>query len=83
MRTFESCLMADLASASLNMDKSPEPENEKVTVRQSDEAASPGAVPGAALIGEGFRLVDVIGATPGLVTVPDLVKATGWSRPKL
>jgi hypothetical protein len=40
------------------MDNSPKPENERVSVWQSDEIASPSAVPGAALIGKGFRLID-------------------------
>jgi IclR family transcriptional regulator, acetate operon repressor len=50
---------------------------------ESDEGLGGNAVPGAALISKAFRVIDVIGSTPGLVTVPELIKATGWPRPTL
>jgi hypothetical protein len=50
---------------------------------RNDEPLANGAVPGAALISKAFRLIDTIGAAPGLITVPELVKATGWPRPTL
>ncbi|MBR0687826.1 SMP-30/gluconolactonase/LRE family protein [Bradyrhizobium manausense] len=37
-------------------------------------------VPGTALIGKAFELLDAIGSAPGLVSVPDLIAATGWPR---
>lgn len=43
----------------------------------------PPAVPGTALIGKAFRLLDVIGAAPGLVTVAELAEATGWPKATL
>ncbi len=45
--------------------------------------ASSNAIPGAALISKAFRLIEIIGSAPGLITVPELVKATGWPRPTL
>ena len=54
---------------------------ETVVDWQSD--ARPALVPGAALIGKAFSLLDAIGAAPGLVTVSELVRTTGWARPTL
>src|SRR5690349_958722 len=39
--------------------------------------ARPASVPGTALIGKAFNLLDTIGAAPGLVTVSELVWSTG------
>jgi DNA-binding IclR family transcriptional regulator/sugar lactone lactonase YvrE len=51
------------------------------TFWQGEEAPVAGVVPGAALISKAFRLLDTISASPGLVTLPELVNATGWPRP--
>lgn len=41
------------------------------------------SVPGTALISKVFALIDAVGAAPNLVTVPELKRTLGWSRPTL
>lgn len=41
------------------------------------------AVPGTALIGKAFRLIDLIAAAPGLVSAAELAAATGWPKATL
>ncbi len=50
---------------------------------RADAAPERASVAGTQLIGKAFALLDAIGAAPGLVTVPQLVKATGWPRATL
>ncbi|ANY84054.1 hypothetical protein BB934_37990 (plasmid) [Microvirga ossetica] len=83
MRLGESAFCKSVRSGSHNMVKSPEPTDAMDATWNGHELPSRRPVPGAALIGKAFRLIDVIGSAPGLVTVPELVKATGWPRPTL
>jgi IclR family acetate operon transcriptional repressor len=48
-------------------------------------AADPGtkSVPGAALIGKAFHMVDLIAAASTPITVTELAAKTGWARPTL
>lgn len=41
------------------------------------------ATKGAALIDKAFRLIDIIGISPGHVSIQNLVRETGWARPTL
>ncbi|KVK54238.1 hypothetical protein L901_17875 [Agrobacterium sp. D14] len=40
-------------------------------------------VKGAALIDKAFQLIDIVGAAPGHVSIPQLARETGWARPTL
>ncbi|HWK45199.1 MAG TPA: IclR family transcriptional regulator C-terminal domain-containing protein [Stellaceae bacterium] len=40
-------------------------------------------VPGTGLVRKVFELLDIIGAAPGLVTIPEMVARTGWPRSTL
>jgi IclR family transcriptional regulator, acetate operon repressor len=48
-----------------------------------DGRGEPPAVAGTALIGKAFRLIDLIGAAPGLVSAAELATATGWPKATL
>lgn len=41
------------------------------------------AVKGAALIDKAFQVIDIVGASPGHVSVQKLAQETGWARPTL
>jgi IclR family acetate operon transcriptional repressor len=48
-----------------------------------DDRGEQPAVPGTALIGKAFRLIDLIAAAPGLVSAAELAAATGWPKATL
>jgi len=48
-----------------------------------DDRSEQPAVPGTALIGKAFRLIDLIAAAPGHVTAAELAVATGWPKATL
>lgn len=48
-----------------------------------DDRSGQPAVPGTALIGKAFRLIDLIAAAPGQVSAAELAAATGWPKATL
>ncbi|WNJ88039.1 IclR family transcriptional regulator C-terminal domain-containing protein [Bosea sp. 685] len=48
-----------------------------------DSAGTRQSVPGTQLIGKAFRLIDLIGEAPGLVSTAELSAATGWPKATL
>lgn len=48
-----------------------------------DDRREQPAVPGTALIGKAFRLIDLIAAAPGLISAAELAAATGWPKATL
>jgi IclR family transcriptional regulator, acetate operon repressor len=71
------------SKVSHNMDNLADSGDSTAKTWRYEEPLANGTVPGAALISKAFSLIDTIGAAPGLITVPELVKATGWPRPTL
>jgi DNA-binding IclR family transcriptional regulator/sugar lactone lactonase YvrE len=83
MRINESALTRPSNKMYHNMDNLSKIGENATKAWRGEEEPGAGTVPGAALISKAFSLIDTIGAAPGLVTVPELLKATGWPRPTL
>lgn len=49
----------------------------------TDDGGGQSAIPGTALIGKAFRLIDLIAAAPGSVTAAELAAATRWPKATL
>lgn len=54
-----------------------------VTTWSPEDPTARQSVPGTQLIGKAFRLIDLIGEAPGLVSAAELSAATGWPKATL